>query len=258
MLFAAVHIPSLTRITKMNASRFLAIPLLSLALTATAHADPLIEEKDVPGEFSANIALTSDYVFRGISQTNNEAALQGGIDYSYDFGPAAVHAGIWGSNVKFTDATLELDYTVGVGGSMDKFGWDVSAIYYTYPGSSSSLDYDFFEIAPSLSYDFGIASVTGGVNYSPNYFGNSGDALYSYASVDVPIGKYFTLSGNIGYQSIDDNTAFGTDDYMDYGVSVSTEIAGFGLSAGWTDTDLDNSQCGSLCGVFAVSLSKSF
>ena len=71
------------------------IALAMLATTGVAQA-----------EISGNVAIASDYVFRGISQTNNEAALQGGIDYSYDFGPAAVHAGIWGSNVKFTDATL--------------------------------------------------------------------------------------------------------------------------------------------------------
>lgn len=45
---------------------------------------------------------------------------------------------------------------------------------------------------------------------------------------------------------------------MDYGISLSTEIAGFGVSAGWTDTDLPSSQCDDLCGIFAVSVSRSF
>lgn len=242
----------------MKMSKYLAISAIALGISTAAHADPLVEEGAIPGEFSANVALATDYVFRGISQTDNEAAIQGGFDYLYDFGPAGVHAGIWGSNVKFTDATIEIDYTVGVGGSVDNFSWDVSGIYYTYPGASSSLNYDFFEIAPSLGYDFGFMSLGAGVNYSPEYFGDSGDATYTHANIDIPIGKYFTVSGNVGYQTIDDNAAFGTDDYTDWGVSVSTEVAGFGLSAGWTDTDLDKSQCDSACGVFSVALSKSF
>ncbi|MCF8467205.1 MAG: TorF family putative porin [Sneathiella sp.] len=242
----------------MTISKYLLVPALAFGITTAATADPLVEAKDVPGEFSANLSLTNNYVFRGISQTDNEAAVQGGFDYSYDFGDAAVHAGVWASNVKFTDANIEIDYTVGVGGSADAFSWDVSAIYYTYPGSSSSLDYDFFEIAPSAGYDFGFLSVNGGVNYSPNYFGNSGDAFYTHGGVDIPLGPYFTLSGNVGYQTIDDNAAWGTDDYTDYSVSLSTEIAGFGLSVGWTDTDLPSSQCSDLCGNVVVALSRSF
>ncbi|MDF2367225.1 TorF family putative porin [Sneathiella sp.] len=242
----------------MNKSSFLIIPIITLGVVSFANADPLVEESAIPGEFSANISLTSDYTFRGISQTGNNPAVQGGFDYSYDFGPAAVSAGIWASNVKFADATIEIDYYAGVGGSVDMFSWDLSAIYYTYPGADSSLNYDFFEIAPSIGYDFGFMAVNAGLNYSPEYFGDSGDAYYTHGGIDIPLGKYFTLSGTVGYQSIDDNAAWGTDDYTDYGVSVSTEIAGFGLSVGWTDTDLPSSQCDDACGIVAVALSRSF
>lgn len=242
----------------MKVVNYLSISTLAFGIATSALADPLVEEGTIPGTFSASLLLTNDYTFRGISQTDNEAALQGSFDYEYSFGDVAVHAGIWGSNVKFTDATLELDYTVGVGGSVSDFSWDVSAIYYTYPGASSSLNYDFFEIAPSVGYDFGVLSASAGVNYSPEYFGESGDALYSHAGVEVPLGPYFTLGGTVGYQSIDDNAAFGTDDYVDWGVSLSTEIEGFAISVGYTDTDLDKSQCDAACGNFIVSLSRSF
>ncbi len=243
----------------MKISKLVTVSVLALGSYAgVAAAEPLVAESAVPGEFSANVGFVTDYTFRGISQTNNEPAVQGGIDYSYDFGPAAVHAGIWGSNVKFFDASAEIDFSLGVGGSIDKFSWDVTGIYYTYPGASSSLDYNFFEIAPSVGYDFDILAVTAGVNYSPDYFGSSGDALYSYASLDIPLGPYFTLGGHVGYQTIDDNAAWGTDDYTDWSIGLSTEVAGFGLSATWTDTDLPSSQCGDLCGVFALGISRSF
>ncbi|MCR9214605.1 MAG: TorF family putative porin [Proteobacteria bacterium] len=242
----------------MKFLKCLTLVILSFGIATSAYAEQLISEDAIPGEFSASVLLTNDYVFRGISQTGNNAAIQGSLDYEYDFGPAAVHAGIWASNVKFTDATIEIDYTVGVGGSIDDFSWDVSAIYYTYPGAESSLNYDFFEIAPSVGYDFGFLSASAGVNYSPDYFGDSGDALYSHAGVEVPLGPYFTLGGNIGYQSIDNNANFGTDDYLDWGVAVSTELAGFTLSIGYNDTDLDKNQCDSACGNFVASVSRSF
>ncbi|MBO0333581.1 hypothetical protein J0X12_08155 [Sneathiella sp. CAU 1612] len=242
----------------MKKSKFLIVPMIAFGMVSLAKAEPLVEESAIPGEFSANISLTSDYIFRGISQTGNNPAVQGGFDYTYDFGPAAVSAGIWASNVKFSDATIEIDYYAGVGGSIDNFSWDLSAIYYTYPGADSSLNYDFFEIAPSIGYDFGFMAVSAGLNYSPEYFGDSGDAYYTHGGIDIPLGKYFTLSGTVGYQAIDDNAAWGTDDYTDYGISLSTEIAGFGLSAGWTDTDLSKSQCDDACGVFSVALSRSF
>jgi uncharacterized protein (TIGR02001 family) len=242
----------------MKKSKFLIVPMIAFGMVSLAKAEPLVEESAIPGEFSANISLTSDYIFRGISQTGNNPAVQGGFDYTYDFGPAAVSAGIWASNVKFSDATIEIDYYAGVGGSIDNFSWDLSAIYYTYPGADSSLNYDFFEIAPSIGYDFGFMAVSAGLNYSPDYFGDSGDAYYTHGGIDIPLGKYFTLSGTVGYQAIDDNAAWGTDDYTDYGISLSTEIAGFGLSAGWTDTDLSKSQCDDACGVFSVALSRSF
>lgn len=242
----------------MKITKLVTASVIILGTMSVAQADPLVEESSVPGEFSANIGFVSDYTFRGISQTDNEMAVQGGFDYSYDFGPVAVNAGVWGSNVKFTDASAEVDLYVGVGSSIDAFSWDLSAIYYMYPGASSSLNYDFFEIAPSVGYDFGILALGAGVNYSPEYFGDSGDALYSYGTLDIPLGPYFTLSGHVGYQTIDDNAAWGTDDYTDYGIGISTNIAGFDLNASWTDTDLPSSQCSDLCGIFAVGVSRSF
>ena len=81
-----------------------------LASGAAAYAvDPIVDEKSVPGEFSANVALTSEYIFRGISQTDGTPAIQGGFDYSVTFLEDAGalknlggYLGVWGSNVRFT------------------------------------------------------------------------------------------------------------------------------------------------------------
>lgn len=241
----------------MKTLKSLAGGMVLLAAIGTANAESLLEKDMIPGEFSGSVTLTNDYVFRGISQTDDVPAVQGSIDWAHDVG---VHAGIWASNVKFTDASIEIDYTLGFGRSVDKFSYDVTAIYYSYPGAASTLNYDFWEIAPSIGYDFDIFSVGAGANYSPNYFGDSGDAIYGYLNVSVPVGKYFTVGANVGHQSIDKNANFGTRDYVDWGINISTEIAGFDFSVGYTDTDLADAQCGGgdACGIFLFTVSKSF
>ncbi len=215
--------------------------VLSAMIFATGTSSQAEEKKSaIPGSFSGSILLTNDYVFRGISQSDDVPAIQGSIDWSHDIG---AHLGLWASNVKFTDASIEIDYTAGFGTTIDKFSWDLTAIYYHYPGAASSLNYDFWEIGPSVGYDFGFLSVSAGANFSPEYFGDSGDALYVSGGVEIPLGKSFALAGNIGHQSIDKNANFGTDDYLDWGVSLSTSFEGFDFSIGYTDTDLSDSQC---------------
>src|SRR5262245_8792596 len=99
--------------------RILAFALAAACVTATApsvRADDaddknLIPEKDVPGKFSANVALTSEYVFRGISQTDDSPAIQGGFDWSLEkLGslPLGLYAGIWGSNVNFHSTNADI------------------------------------------------------------------------------------------------------------------------------------------------------
>ena len=213
------------------------------------------------GEFSANVGLVSEYSFRGLAQSDEHMAVQGGFDYSHDSG---FYAGVWGSNVDFNDgdeAQVELDAYAGVSGEFDNgIAWDLGAIYYMYPGANSNLDYDYIEAAGSLGYDFGLFSLSGAVNYSPDFFAGSGDALYTAAYVDVPLPYDFTLGGHVGYQSIDDNTAFGVPDYTDWSVDVGYSWQGFDFSLSYVDTDLDEpSECADGCDARIIfGISRSF
>lgn len=223
--------------------------------------DPLVKADAVPGSFSANFSLTSEYVFRGISQTDARPAAQGGIDYEVPFNEnksIGFYAGTWGSNVNFADASIELDVYGGLQGTVGPLGWKLGGIQYFYPGADPNLNYDFFEIAGSLSYDIKFASLTAGLNYSPDYFGASGDAFYYAFDVEVPIGKFVALTGHVGYQTIDDNVAWGTDDYVDYAIGATVNLFGFDIAATYTDTDLSKDQCDEACGIFMVSASRSF
>lgn len=210
-------------------------------------------------EFSGNAALTSEYSFRGIAQSDEHPALQGGFDVSHSSG---FYAGIWGSNVDFNDgdeASLELDIYGGYSGALDKLNYDLGLIYYVYPGADSALDYDFVEGAVAVGYDFDLFSASASINYSPEYFADSGDAFYYAAAVAVPLPYDLTLSGHVGYQTIDDNAAFGTPDYTDWSLGIDYDWNGFGLSAQYVDTDLDEpGECADGCSsrlIFTVSRS---
>ena len=233
-----------------------AIALLSLGGSAMA-AEPFGE---IPGEFSANIGFTNDYVFRGITQSDEKWALQGGIDYVHDIG---IYVGGWGSNVDFDDgdeATVEIDVYGGWAGEIEGISLDVGAIYYLYPGADSNLDYDYWELAGSVGYDFEIFSAGAGVNFSPDYFAGSGTFWRPFGEVEVPLPYDFTLSGHIAYNSIDDEAAFGVPDYLDYGVSLAYNLYGFDLSVSWVDTDLDEpTECAAACDdLFVFLVSRSF
>ena len=212
-------------------------------------------EGDSPHEFSANVAITTDYRFRGISQTNEDPAIQGGMDYSYT--PAGFYAGVWASNLDFAEptgkggvndtATMELDFYGGFSGEINSIGWDIGGLYYYYPGSDPGAfanDYDYFEVYGKLSHDFGMFSVTGGLNYSPDYFAESGDGVYLYGDVGVPLPVGgLNLAGHVGHQWIDKNSTFGTPDYTDWKIGVSKDISKFTFDVSYVDTDMSNSDC---------------
>ena len=240
-----------------------------ITLSAPQAAEPLIDAKSFPGEFSANVGLFSEYYFRGISQTDDAPALQGGLDWSAKLDEKSglgVYLGVWGSNVDFNEAagvdgaTLEIDIYGGLTGNFGSTGlsWDIGFIYYTYPGASNSLNYDFVEGQVALSYDFGFASTTASLNYSPDNFGNSGAAFYPKLSIDVPVGKYLTLSGLVAKQYIDRNATFGQPDYVEYGIGATVNLVGFDVNLTWSDTDLSEAECGDACGMVLLSVSRSF
>ena len=212
--------------------------LLSVAIVAIS-APSFAAEDSIPGEFSTTIGFVSEYSFRGIAQSNEGPAVQGSVDWSHDNG---FYAGVWGSNVEFTDASLETDIYAGYSGEYEGFTYDIGGIYYAYPGADSNLDYDFAEGALALGYDFDVAAVSAAVNYSPDYFANSGDATYLAGFVDVPLPFLpfeTSLNASVGHQWIDDNAKFGVEDYMDWGLGLSTNVEGFDIGLRYIDTDLN-------------------
>lgn len=209
-------------------------------------AAPAEEKGDglyLPGDFTFNTTIATDYSFRGISQTGNGPAIQGGIDWAHDSG---FYIGTWASNLNFAGG-MELDLYGGYGFSAGGFDFDLGAVYLFYPNDGTDNNpgtikhTDYLELVASVGYDFDVASTNLGVVYSPDYFGESGDYFYPNFSVSVPLMPYFSLDGNIGYNFIDDNVAWGTDDYLDYGIAGNLTLNDtVTLSVGWYGTDLNS------------------
>lgn len=224
---------------------------LTLASVAAAYAD----EEGAWGPFTGGVTLTSDYRFRGQSQTDRDAALQGWLQYDHASG---FFANIWASNIDFNDdltydSSIEVDLTAGYNHSFsDATSGSIKAVYYWYADADTppaANQYDYFELIAGLSHDFGKASVSGELAWSPDYFLESGDAISAKAGVTVPLMDSFAFMGalsasaNIGYQWIDDNANYGTPDYLYYDLGLSAEWEIFVFDVRWVGTDISKAQC---------------
>ena len=134
--------------------------LIKLSLVAAVLATGMISAQASEVGVSANMALTSNYVWRGMTQTDDSPAVQGGIDLDWN----GIYAGVWGSNVEFGDgkASLEADLYIGFAKEVSGFSFDIGFIEYMYPNMMD--EYNFGEAYVGLGYDFGVVNV--GAKYS--------------------------------------------------------------------------------------------
>ena len=148
-------------------------------------------------EVSGNVALGSEYFFRGVDQSGG-AALSGGFDVNFDSG---LYIGTWASSIDFSNGP-ELDYYIGYGGSItDAVSFDVGYLMYGYPGDTSN---DFNELYGSVS--FGDATV--GMAYSDDYFASTGETTYLYIDYGFDIAENMSIGLHYGTISADDDEAY--------------------------------------------------
>ena len=206
----------------------IAIAIGALVITGSAAA-----------EFSANIGATSNYIWRGVTQTDDQAAISGGLDYAHDSG---FYVGTWASNVDFDDdATAEVDLYGGYSNEVSGIGYDVGVIHYMYPGE----EYDFTEVQGSLSY--GPATV--GVNYiidsetddtNVNELFIEGD-IYYYVSAGFEVAPTWSVGGTVGYFDFDDDGKQDIDtSYTHAQIDVGKSAGDFGdftFSVSWAEEE---------------------
>ncbi len=205
------------------------------AVLSVAPMAAFAQDNPLPGSVTGNVALVSDYMFRGVSQTSNEATVQGGLDWDTGMG---FHFGTWASGLNFADgnqATTEFDLYGGYGGKIDNFSYDVGATYYWYPGAAKALNYDLWEVYGKVGYDFGIAALTTGVAYTPDNFGSTGDATYFSAVVNVPIVEMLSVSGGAGYNMLTQ----GHKDQTDWNIGATLKVSNwFDVDVRYYDSDI--------------------
>jgi uncharacterized protein (TIGR02001 family) len=196
-------------------------------------------------EISGNVALVSDYRFRGISQSDESAAIQGGFDA--EFGPG-FYIGTWGSSVDFDsndgyDGSLELDYYGGWASAIGDtdFGIDVGYAYYDYPGDSGSPKGDYQEVYVSGSWkDLSIS-----VNYSDDYYLETDEYWRYNAEYSFSLMENLSLGLQAAYNQLEEDGGFfssDTDSYSDYSVTLTYSVAGVDLSVAYVGTDLDEND----------------
>ena len=201
-------------------------------------------------ELSMNVGVTSNSVWRGVTQTSDGPAIQGGIDYRHESG---LYVGTWASNVEYYDEKgAELDLYAGFAGAVADLSWKAGVTAYTYPDSDRP-DHvtanNFTELGVSATYGWvtlGAALTLGGEGPSEATF-EAGDD-YLYASVAVPRPENFTLGVTGGYYRFDNRAAYDDAGARLYGsrvayhhalVSLGKELGDWGsvslnVSKAWT------------------------
>ncbi|QZH74169.1 MAG: hypothetical protein JY451_10510 [Erythrobacter sp.] len=204
--------------------------IATAALSAPAFAQD--EEGGVGIELSANVALVSEYKFRGVNLSDGDIAIQGGVDVGL---PAGFYVGTWASSIDEDTVGFghtELDIYAGWAGEFGNISTDIGVINYIYPNAGAG-DFDYVEFYGSVGAGIGPASLTVGVAYAPeqNSLGGT-DNFYLYSDVGVGIpGTPVSVAAHLGYTDgfltfTNDSKAF------DYSIGLTAEIPGSPVSVG--------------------------
>ncbi|MGA0533741.1 TorF family putative porin [Hansschlegelia sp. KR7-227] len=223
-----------------------------------AAPEPIVEAV-VPSmwDVAFGVAGVTDYRFRGVSQSNQNPAVQGYFEVqAFDW----IYAGVWGSSVDFperrslTDPAMEVDFYAGIRHTWDAFTIDAGGIYYYYPGEHKAFpgqkQIDYWEIYAKPSYSFGdFGSITGNIFWTSDFVNLGNDALYLSAipKVNIPLASFpdlaFYVSGEIGKQWFKKSSLADPVDYLTWNVGAGVTYKAMTLDVRYSDTDLKKSEC---------------
>ena len=190
----------------------------ALAMLATSAASA--------GTLTGNVGVVSDYMFRGVDQSGNGAAVQGGVDYGFDFG---LYTGLWVTNASAAGGN-EADLYAGYGFKLGEFALDAGVIYYAYTEDTEGL-------TPSTNADYLELYVGGGVGpvalkvFYTNEFGGDLSAdgeddelMYVTASATLTLTETVSFTPQLGFSAGDGaKQAFG-DEYADYSLTATKKL----------------------------------
>ncbi len=235
--------------------------LLALAALAASCFAPPAQAQTAIGEtgltVSGSLAIQSDYLFRGISQTGSRMAGQATAEVLHSSG---LYIGGFISNVYFTPAgafpqRAEIDGLVGFRFTALDINFDVGAVWYTYHGQRAGFGrLNYAEAVIKAAREIGPVTVNGTVAFSPNFFGSSGFGAYVEGGADWATGfQGIVLGGRVGYQHVERTAVFGAPSYANWNLTVSRtfDLGSFGnvvASVGYFDTSIGRSRCVPIAG----------
>ncbi len=222
----------------------------SLSVAAPAIADDTAaaaeEEASGPFDLTATVGVVSDYRFRGVSLSDKDPAIQGGLTVSHESG---FYAGVWGSNIADNPGDdLEVDLFAGFSGG-ETITYDIGATYYLYPGFS---DANYVEFIGKLGTTVGPATIGGIVAYAPSQDGTGNqDNLYIGANASVALpNSPVSVTGSIGHE----DGAFG-DNKLDWSLGLTATATDYlSVSASYVDTNRRLGGLGKAGAVFSATL----
>jgi uncharacterized protein (TIGR02001 family) len=197
-----------------------------LASTAAHAAD------DKPFSVTFNVGAASDYEFRGVSQTNRDPDVFGGVDATIG---KIGYAGVWVSNVDFSNGTkAEYDIYGGIKPTVGPVSLDLGVIRYGYTNQPSGPKETYYEWKAAGSVPAGPATIGVAAYYSDDFFGETGKALYYEINGSVPVpNSKFSVSGALGHQQVR-----GPLDYNTWNLGVGYALTDhIGLDLRYWDTD---------------------
>ena len=209
----------------------LAAALFALPLAAAAQdAEEAAEEESM---YSWNAAIATDYMFRGVSQTDGEASLQLGADLAFDNG---IYVGVWGSNVDFGAGGPDIEIDTYIGWNVDlsaRWNLDLMLNRYNYIGEQDGYgDSDYNELIGILALDETWSFTLG---YTNDVYALDDDGFYYALGGSFDIGYDWGLDITVGRSTFGNST--GIDDYSDFSVGVNRDFGPVNLAVGYYGTD---------------------
>jgi uncharacterized protein (TIGR02001 family) len=200
-------------------------PTLYAAVGIFAAAIPSAQAQS----FSANLGVTNNYMWRGITQTDDDFAVQGGVDFEFDNG---LSFGAWASNVDWGAGDIELDIYGGYSFPItDMLSGSVGGIAYLYPDKPNGVDANFFEFNGGLEVDLSPVTLSGSIAFSPDV---AGETTWDFeGGASIGFAEYFEVFGTLGYYEWEV-----TDGWLYYVAGVGASYENFGISAYATGTDI--------------------
>ncbi len=211
---------------------------IPVALAAGLLAFPAHAGDDEGWWYGGSLAATTDYVFRGVSQTDEGAAIQGSVDFGHSIG---FYAGAWASNVDF-DAPDGIDVEVNLYvGWVFEMPWDteldLQAVRYLYPDSNPGYGLNYNELIATYSFlDYYAATVA----FTDDYVNSDENAFYYHLGAEFPLGvAELNLTLGAGFNDISDAAG---DDYWDFQAGVNRDWGMFNVDLSYYDTSGYNSR----------------